>query len=115
MTETNPKDGRELLASMLRHAASFEPRLLANHIFVACSIKSAPQEFSKIERNNCCRAAQFESAPRWKEPLLNIAVHKMRHLHLVQCMLKVLSERPCFELPNGDERAVRATRQARLS
>jgi hypothetical protein len=103
MAKSVDETTRDLLVSMLREAASLEHCLLSTYIYAACSIKSTPQEFATPKQENRRRAIQFERARRWKEAMLGVAVEEMRHLHLVQCMLRALGEPPCFEFPNRNQ------------
>jgi hypothetical protein len=96
--------GRKLLVDLLREAARLEHCLLDSYLYAACSLKSVPQEFSKLgDVENRRRAIQFERVRAWKKTVLEVAHEEMLHLHYVQCMLRALGERPEFSLPARDK------------
>jgi len=103
---TSGEPSRALLVSMLKEAAKLEHCLLTSYIYTACTAKSTPQEFLTDAASNRRRGVQFERVRRWKESLLQVAVEEMRHLHLVQCLLRALGERPCFEFPDRNKQGV---------
>jgi hypothetical protein len=107
MDERQNPAPRRLLVEMLQEAAKLEHCLLNNYLFAACSLKSTPQEFEHIDGlPNRRRAFHFERVRVWKQSILHVAHEEMRHLHYVQCMIRALGERPCFELPDRDKDGV---------
>ncbi|CAF1690808.1 unnamed protein product, partial [Adineta ricciae] len=92
----------QLLVKLLQEACHLENCLLNSYLYTACSIKSTPGEFEKIDHvdNNIRAGIQFERAREWKQSILLVAHEEMIHLHYVQCMLRALGERPCFTLPD---------------
>jgi hypothetical protein len=96
-------EARQLLIDLLREAAQLEQCLLNAYLFAACSLKSTAAEFEKLdEKTNLRRGIQFELVRNWKVYTLNVAHEEMMHLHYVQCLLRALGERPCFDLPDRD-------------
>lgn len=84
------------LVPLLQEAASLEHCLLNSYLYTACSLKNTPLEFEDGGRR---AAVQFENVRLWKTAILAVCHEEMRHLHLVQCLLRSLGELPHFGLP----------------
>jgi hypothetical protein len=107
MDKTKDSAARRLLIDMLQEAAKLEHCLLNSYLFAACSLKSTPQEFENCgDALNRRRAIHFERVRGWKQIILGVAHEEMRHLHYVQCMIRALGERPCFDLPARNSEGV---------
>lgn len=101
------KGQHKLLVDLLKEAAKLEHCLLNAYLYAACSLKSTPGEFEKVDGHpNQRRAIQFERVRTWKQHLLEVTHEEMLHLHYVQCMLRALGESPCFDLPAEDEKKI---------
>ncbi|MGH9720111.1 MAG: ferritin-like domain-containing protein [Bryobacteraceae bacterium] len=95
---------RKMLVDLLHQAAQIEHSLLVAYLYAACSLKSMPWEFAEAGASeNRRRAIQFERTRAWKQSILTAAREEMRHVHYVQCLLRLMGEAPCFELPARDE------------
>ncbi len=104
MTDRPAPEGKRLLIELLQEAAQLEHCLLNAYLYAACSLKSTPQEWATVtvdgeEHPNARRAVQFERSRRWKQWILGVSHEEMLHLHYVQCLLRSLGARPCFDLP----------------
>jgi hypothetical protein len=83
------------LVEKLKLAAQLEHGLLVSYLTAAASIKTRMEEFTDYPERS---PVHFEYARDWKRGIMSVAKEEMRHLHLVNELLRSLGAAPEFGL-----------------